>query len=247
MEENPFQPLHHQMAAAAALKLVIPFGASIRPSSLTFSSNNKTPTPRSFVSIRRRTTFPKIYALTSNDIKVGLSIEVDGAPWKVLEFLHVKPGKGAAFIRTKMRNYVTGNTVEKTFRAGSQIVAADVLKETKQFTYKDGTQHVFMDQSTFEEYRVTESEVGDKAKWLKEGMDCNLLFWNGNVIDVELPLTLKLTVVATDPGIKGDTKKGGGSKPATVETGAVVIVPLFTSVGDTVLVDSRTGEYLGRG
>ncbi|KAI9074916.1 hypothetical protein K1719_043145 [Acacia pycnantha] len=191
------------------------------------------------------TRFLRIYALSSNDIKVGTSIEVDGAPWRVLEFLHVKPGKGAAFVRTKMRNYITGNTVEKTFRAGSSLDEADVFKETKQFTYKEGAQFVFMDLNTFEEIRLLESEVGDRKKWLKEGMDCNLLLWNGKVIDLELPITVKLTVADVDPGLKGDTAQGG-SKPATLDTGAVVNVPLFVNIGDEILVDTRSGQYMSR-
>ncbi|KAG6427708.1 hypothetical protein SASPL_111954 [Salvia splendens] len=194
---------------------------------------------------RRLSTFPRIYALTSNDIKVGLNIEVDGNPWKVIEFLHVKPGKGAAFVRTTLRNYVTGNQVEKTFRAGSKIEAADISKETKQYTYKDGAQYVFMDLTTYEESRLNAVDVGDKDKWLKEGMDCNLLFWNGKVIDFELPITVKLKVTEVDPGLKGDTAQGG-SKPATVETGAVVSVPLFVNAGDTILIDTRTGQYMSR-
>ncbi|CAK7343566.1 unnamed protein product [Dovyalis caffra] len=192
-----------------------------------------------------RPTFPRIYALTSNDIKVGINLEVDGAPWRILEFLHVKPGKGAAFVRTKMRNYITGNTVEKTFRAGSTIAEADVFKETKQFTYKDGAQFVFMDLSTFEEYRLSEADVGNKTKWLKEGMDCTLLFWNGKVIDFELPTTVQLTVVDVDPGLKGDTAQGG-TKPATLDTGAVVNVPLFVNIGEEILVDTRNGQYISR-
>ncbi|KAI4353547.1 hypothetical protein L6164_002488 [Bauhinia variegata] len=191
------------------------------------------------------TRFLKIYALSSNDIKVGVSIEVDGAPWRVLEFLHVKPGKGAAFVRTKMKNYITGNTVEKTFRAGSSIDEANVSKETKQFTYKDGSQFVFMDLNTYEEIRLQETEIGDKTKWLKEGMDCNVLLWNGKVIDFELPITVKLTVVDVDPGVRGDTVQGG-SKPATLDTGAVVNVPLFINRGDELLVDTRTGQYMSR-
>ncbi|KAK9167917.1 hypothetical protein Syun_000057 [Stephania yunnanensis] len=186
-----------------------------------------------------------IYALSSNDIKVGINLEVDGSPWRVLEFLHVKPGKGAAFVRTKMKNYITGNTVEKTFRAGSTISEANVMKESKQFTYKDGSQFVFMDLTSFEEIRLNESDVGDKTKWLKEGMDCNVLFWNGKVIDFELPITVKLTVVDVDPGLKGDTQSGG-SKPATLDTGAVVNVPLFVNVGEEILVDTRTGQYMSR-
>ncbi|CAM8924565.1 unnamed protein product [Rhodiola kirilowii] len=192
-----------------------------------------------------RPILPKIYALTSNDIKVGLNIEVDGSPWKVLEFLHVKPGKGAAFVRTKMKNYLSGNTVEKTFRAGSSILEANISKETKQFTYKDGAQYVFMDLNTYEEIRLNESEVGDTTKWLKEGMDCNLLFWNGKVIGFDLPITVQLKVVDVDPGLRGDTAQGG-SKPATLETGAVVNVPLFIDIGESILVDTRTGQYMNR-
>ncbi|XP_040385611.1 elongation factor P-like isoform X1 [Oryza brachyantha] len=185
-----------------------------------------------------------VYALSSNDIRVGSNIEVDGAPWKVLEFLHVKPGKGAAFVRTKMRNYITGNTVDKTFRAGSTIPEASISKETKQFTYKDGSQFVFMDLTSFEETRLNESDVGDRQKWLKEGMDCNLLYWNGRIIDFDLPITVRLTVTDTDPG-QGDSAQGG-TKPATVETGAVVTVPSFVNVGDDILIDSRTGQYMNR-
>ncbi|GER55718.1 elongation factor P [Striga asiatica] len=165
--------------------------------------------------------------------------------WYCSEFLHVKPGKGAAFVRTMLRNYVTGNQVEKTFRAGSKIEEADIFKETKQFSYKDGAQYVFMDLTTYEEYRLNESDVGDKSMWLKEGMDCNLLFWKDKIIDFELPNIVKLTVVQVDPGIKGDTVQGG-SKPATLETGAVVTVPLFINIGDEILVDTRTGHQILR-
>ncbi|VAH93109.1 unnamed protein product [Triticum turgidum subsp. durum] len=211
-----------------------------------------------------RSRFTRLYALSSNDIKVGFNLEVDGAPWKILEFLHVKPGKGAAFVRTKMRNYITGNTVEKTFRAGSTIQEASISKETKQFTYKDGSQFVFMDlllfvhaeknrwvangkdihQTSFEESRLNESDVGDRQKWLKEGMDCTLLYWNGRIIDFDLPITVRLTVTEADPG-QGDSAQGG-TKPATLETGAVVNVPSFVDVGDDVLIDSRTGQYMSR-
>nr|ACU14042.1 unknown [Glycine max] len=215
------------------------FSASSSSSSFPFLLSMRTPSSSS------KPRFLRIYALTSNDIKVGTNLEVDGAPWRVLEFLHVKPGKGAAFVRTKMKNYITGNTVEKTFRAGSSIEQADVFKETKQFTYKDGVQFVFMDLNTYEEFRLGEKEIGDRTKWLKEGMDCNLLLWNGKVIDVELPITIKLTVVDVDPGLKGDTAQGG-TKPATLDTNAVVNVPLFVNVGDEILVDSRTGQYMSR-
>ncbi|KAK1320041.1 hypothetical protein QJS10_CPA03g00930 [Acorus calamus] len=197
--------------------------------------------------LRARPRMPllRVFAFSSNDIKVGSNIEVDGAPWRVQEFLHVKPGKGAAFVRTKMKNYITGNIVEKTFRAGSTIAEADIVKETKQYTYKDGAQYVFMDLSTYEEIRLNEADVGDTTKWLKEGMDCSVLFWNGRVIGFELPIIVNLTVVEVDPGLKGDTAQGG-SKPATLDTGAVVNVPLFISVGEKISVDTRTGQYTGR-
>ncbi|KAG8377130.1 hypothetical protein BUALT_Bualt09G0136400 [Buddleja alternifolia] len=216
-------------------------------SALAFNSSNPNPfrLPQLRISFPRRSTFPRVYALTSNDIKVGLNIEVDGSPWKVIEFLHVKPGKGAAFVRTTLRNFLTGNSVEKTFRAGSKIEVADINKETKQYTYKDGAQYVFMDLNTYEEYRLNEADVGDKSKWLKEGMDCNLLFWNGKVIDFELPITVKLKVVEVDPGLRGDTAQGG-SKPATLDTGAVVSVPLFVDIGQEIMVDTRTGQYMSR-
>ncbi|CAL5335279.1 unnamed protein product [Camellia sinensis] len=219
--------------------------SSSSSSSLSFSWKPSVLPMRVFPGTQRRPTFPKIFAFSSNDIKVGSNIEVDGSPWKVIEFLHVKPGKGAAYVRTTLRNYVTGNSVEKTFRAGSKIEQADINKETKQYTYKDGSQFVFMDLNTYEEYRLNESFVGDKTKWLKEGMDCNLLFWNGKVIDFELPITVKLTVVEVDPGLKGDTAQGG-SKPATLETGAVVSVPLFVDRGQAIMVDTRTGQYMSR-
>ncbi|TQE05944.1 hypothetical protein C1H46_008468 [Malus baccata] len=215
-------------------------------SSLSFSSKPFFLAMRSSSRTPLRLGFPRIMAFSSNDIKVGSNIEVDGAPWRVIEFLHVKPGKGAAFVRTKMRNYVSGNTVEKTFRAGSTINEANIYKETKQFVYKDGPQFVFMDLTTYEETRVNESSIGDKTKWLKEGMDCNLLLWNDKLIDVDIPITVQLKVVDVDPGLKGDTAQGGGTKPATLETGAVVFVPLFVNVGDEILVDTRTGQYMTR-
>ncbi|KAM6550412.1 hypothetical protein CsatB_000220 [Cannabis sativa] len=218
------------------------------PPSLSFSSNlSLLPIPTFSRSLQfRHPTFPRIMALSSNDIKVGTELEIDGAPWRVLEFLHVKPGKGAAFVRTKIRNFITGNTIEKTFRAGVSIDEAEVFKETKQFTYKDGSQFVFMDLITYEEIRLNDADVGDKTKWLKEGMDCNLLLWKGKVIGLELPVTVQLKVEQVDPGLKGDTAQGGGTKPATLETGTIVNVPLFINTGDTIIVDTRTGQYTSR-
>ncbi|KAJ4832566.1 hypothetical protein Tsubulata_000140 [Turnera subulata] len=243
------------MAGTTAFTISTPYSAVFKrcPSSSSPSLPSLALSPKpSFLPTRvfpitpsRRPKFPRIYALSSNDIKVGSNIEVDGAPWRVLEFLHVKPGKGAAFVRTKIRNYITGNTVEKTFRAGSSIDEPDLVKESKQYSYKDGEQYVFMDMTTYEEYRLNAADVGDRTQFLKEGSDCNLLFYNGKVIDFELPINVQLKVADVDPGIKGDTVQGG-SKPATLETGAVVNVPLFVNIGDEILVDTRTGQYSSR-
>ncbi|CAI6010866.1 unnamed protein product [Closterium sp. NIES-65] len=172
---------------------------------------------------------------------------ITGAPFShSAEFLHVKPGKGAAFVRTKLRNFITGNTVERTFRAGESVDEASVVKDVKQFTYLDGEDFVFMDMVTYEETRVTKAQLGDRVKFLKEGMECNVLTWNDKVIDLELPITLKVKVVQTDPGVKGDTAGGGGTKPAIIETGATVSVPLFIEEGEAITVDTRTGSYMGR-
>ncbi|CAA7051026.1 unnamed protein product [Microthlaspi erraticum] len=230
-------------SVSSSLSSCIPYSVT-SSSSLSLSFSNRSSLP---VRISPRTNrFPGIHcSLSANDIKAGTNIEVDGAPWRVLEFLHVKPGKGAAFVRTKIRNYVNGSTVERTFRAGISVEEANVYKETKQFTYKEGAQFVFMDLTTYEETRLNESDMGDKTRWLKEGMECSLLYWKDKVIDFELPNTVKLKVVDVDPGLRGDTAQGG-SKPATVETGAVVTVPLFVNIGEEILVDTRTGMYMNR-
>lgn len=181
--------------------------------------------------------------VSSNDFKTGMSIEVDGQPYKVVEFLHVKPGKGAAFVRSKLKNFLTGNTVEKTWRAGETVELASVENNDSQFTYTDGADYVFMNMSTYEEVRIPEDKSW--SKYLKEGMDVQVLMWNGNVISVDLPNTVELEVVETDPGVKGNTAQGG-SKPATLETGAVIQVPLFIQQGEKIKVDTRTDEYMSR-
>ena len=183
--------------------------------------------------------------ISSNDFRTGVSIELDGSVWRVVEFLHVKPGKGSAFVRTKLKNAQTGNVMEKTFRAGETVPQANLDKRTMQHTYKDGDQFVFMDMETFEESRLNEEQVGDKAKYLKEEMEVNVLFWNDTILEVELPTSVVLEVVETDPGVKGDTATGG-TKPAILETGAQIMVPLFISIGEKVKVDTRNDSYLGR-
>ncbi|BFM39896.1 elongation factor P [Synechocystis sp. LKSZ1] len=183
--------------------------------------------------------------ISSNDFRSGVTIELDGSVWRVVEFLHVKPGKGSAFVRTKLKNVQTGNVVERTFRAGETVPQANIEKLAMQHTYKEGDQFVFMDMETFEEARLNASELKDKVKFLKEEMEVSILFWNGNVLDVELPTSVILEITETDPGVKGDTATGG-TKPAIVETGAQVMVPLFISIGERIKVDTRDGSYLGR-
>jgi elongation factor P len=183
--------------------------------------------------------------ISSNDFRPGVSIELDGGVWRVVEFLHVKPGKGAAFVRTKLKNVQTGNVVERTFRAGETVPQANLEKSTMQHTYKDGDDFVFMDMETYEETRLNASQIGDRVKYLKEGMEVSVVRWNDQVLEVELPNSVVLEVTQTDPGVKGDTATGG-TKPAIVETGAQVMVPLFVSVGEKIKIDTRTDAYLGR-
>ncbi len=183
--------------------------------------------------------------ISSNDFRTGVSIELDGSVWRVVEFLHVKPGKGSAFVRTKLKNVQTGNTVEKTFRAGETVPQANLEKKVMQHTYRDGEDLVFMDMETYEEVRMGEGQVGDRVKYLKEEMEVNVIRWNEQILEVELPNSVVLEVTETDPGVKGDTATGG-TKPAIVETGAQVMVPLFISIGEKIKVDTRNDSYLGR-
>lgn len=183
--------------------------------------------------------------ISSNDFRPGVSIELDGAVWRVVEFLHVKPGKGSAFVRTKLKNAQTGNVVERTFRAGETVPQANLDKRVMQYTYKDGEQFVFMDMETYEESRLDEGQIGDRVKYLNEGMEANVLYWGEQILEVELPNSVVLEVTETDPGVKGDTATGG-TKPAIVETGAQVMVPLFISVGERIRIDTRNDSYMGR-
>ncbi len=183
--------------------------------------------------------------ISSNDFRPGVTIELDGAVWRVVEFLHVKPGKGSAFVRTKLKNVQSGSVVERTFRAGETVPQATLEKRTMQHTYKDADQFVFMDMETYEESRLNESQIGDRVKYLSEGMEVNVISWGEQVMDVELPNSVVLEVTETDPGVKGDTATGG-SKPAIVSTGAQVMVPLFVNIGDRIKIDTRNDTYLGR-
>lgn len=183
--------------------------------------------------------------ISSNDFRPGVTIELDGYVWRVVEFLHVKPGKGSAFVRTKLKNVQTGSVIERTFRAGETVPQATLEKSTMQHTYKDGDDFVFMDMETYEEAHLRTEQIGPRVKYIKEGMEVNVVRWGEQVIEVELPNAVVLQVTETDPGVKGDTATGG-SKPAIVETGAQVMVPLFIAVGERIRIDTRDDSYLGR-
>ncbi len=183
--------------------------------------------------------------ISSNDFRTGTSIELDGSVWRVVEFLHVKPGKGAAFVRTKLKNVQSGSVVERTFRAGETVPQAILEKSVMQHTYRDGEQYVFMDMETYDEAQLSAEQIGPQVKYLKEEMEVTVLRWNGQVLEVDLPNSVVLAVTETDPGVKGDTATGG-TKPATVETGAQVMVPLFISIGERIKIDTRNDSYLGR-
>ncbi len=183
--------------------------------------------------------------ISSNDFRTGTSIELDGSVWRVVEFLHVKPGKGSAFVRTKLKNVKSGSTVEKTFRAGETVPQAVIEKTDMQHTYRDGEDLVFMDLETYEEVRLTAADIGPQVKYIKEEMGVSVVTWNGQILEVELPNAIVLEVTQTDPGVKGDTATGG-TKPAILETGAQVMVPLFITIGEKIKVDTRTDTYLGR-
>ncbi|KLU66273.1 MULTISPECIES: elongation factor P [Desulfosporosinus] len=183
--------------------------------------------------------------ISSNDFKTGLTIEIDGDVFSVVEFQHVKPGKGAAFVRTKLKNVKTGGVVERKFNAGEKVNTAHVERHEMQYLYKDGDHYVVMDNETYEQVSLTEGQIGDGVKWLKENMNLGVLFFDTEVIGVDVPNSVQLLVTATEPGVKGDTATGG-TKPATLETGAIVQVPFFVNEGDVLIIDTRTGNYVQR-
>jgi len=183
---------------------------------------------------------------TTADFRNGLVMEMDGQLWTIVYFQHVKPGKGPAFVRTKLKKVLTGAVVEKTFRAGEKVIDVRLERRPVTFSYSDGQLYHFMDQNTFEMIPMSEDIIGqDQLNYLKENMECEGLVHEGKVLSVELPSFVELEVTETDPGLKGDTAQGG-TKPATLETGAVVQVPLFVEIGDVVKVDRREDKYLTR-
>ena len=182
---------------------------------------------------------------TTNDLKNGLVLSIDGQLWTVVEFQHVKPGKGPAFVRTKLKNVLSGKVVDRTFNAGVKVETANVDKRDMQFLYKEGSDFVFMDMGSYDQIYISEATVGDNAKWLLENQDAIVALHEGNPLYVELPVTVELVITYTEPGMQGD-RSTGGTKPATVETGAEIQVPLFITQGEKVKVDTRDGSYLGR-
>ncbi len=183
--------------------------------------------------------------VVAGDFKNGVTFEMDGNVLQVLEFQHVKPGKGAAFVRTKLRNVITGAVVEKTFNPTDKFENAYVERKDMQYLYSDGDLYYFMDMETYEQLPIGEDKLSDNFKFVKENMMCKVISYKGNVFGVEPPMFVELEVTDTEPGFKGDTATGA-SKPATLETGAQIKVPLFINIGDVLRIDTRTGEYLER-
>ena len=179
------------------------------------------------------------------DFKNGLVLKIDGQLWQIIEFQHVKPGKGPAFVRTKLKNVVSGKTVDKTYNAGVKVETATVDRRDATYLYRDGTDFVFMDSEDYEQHPLSETLVGDAAKFLLESMPVQIAFNNGAPLYLELPVSVELEVTHTEPGLQGD-RSSAGTKPATVETGAELQVPLFINTGDRLKVDTRDGSYLGR-
>lgn len=183
--------------------------------------------------------------VTAGEFRNGVTFELDGQVFKIVEFQHVKPGKGAAFVRTKLKNVMTGGVVERTFNPTEKMPKAQIERRDMQYLYSDGELYHFMDSETFEQIPLNEEQLGDALKFVKENMMVKVLSYKGNVFGVEPPIFVELEVTQTDPGFKGDTATGG-NKPATVETGAIIQVPLFINTGDIIKIDTRTESYMER-
>jgi elongation factor P len=183
--------------------------------------------------------------IDTSQFRNGLKIELDGNPFVMIYFQHVKPGKGGAFVRTKVKNLLTGKVLERTFRSGERCEEADVEDRRMQYLYMDGQDRVFMDSQSYDQIPLSDDVIGEARKFLQENMEVEVLFWRGKPVNIELPAFLEAAVVKSDPGLKGDTSSGA-TKPATVETGATVQVPLFINEGDVIRIDTRTGEYTER-
>ena len=184
-------------------------------------------------------------AITTNDLKNGITLELDNGLFTVVEFQHVKPGKGGAFVRTKLRNLRNGNVFEKTFNAGIRVEQAILNKRDMQFLYKDGTDFVFMDTESYDQTTIAQVALGEAADYLIEQAMAIIAYYNGEIVTVEIPASVELVITDTEPGVQGD-RVSGAKKPATLETGKVIQVPLFVNVGDKVKVDTRSGDYITR-
>ncbi len=184
-------------------------------------------------------------AISTNDLKNGITLEIDNGLFTVIEFQHVKPGKGGAFVRTKLRNLRNGNVFDKTFNAGIKVEQAILEKKDMQFLYRDGDDYVFMDTESYEQMHVAPVALGDVADYLVESAVAVIAVYNGEIVSVEIPASVELSITETEPGVQGD-RVSGARKPATLETGKVIQVPLFVEIGDRVKVDTRTGDYITR-
>jgi elongation factor P len=184
--------------------------------------------------------------ISTNQFRNGSHIDVDGTVFKIIEFQHVKPGKGGAFVRTKLRRASDGNVIDRTFRAGEKFRPVRTEVRRMQFLFKDGTDAHFMDSESYEQLTIPESALRDALRWMKESDEVDVLYIDDQPADVQLPSAIDLAVAETEPGLRGDTASGGGNKPAVLETGARIQVPLFVNVGDMVRVDTRSGEYVSR-
>ena len=183
--------------------------------------------------------------VSTTEFRNGLKIEIDGEPYVIVEFQHVKPGKGGAFVRTKFKSLKSGNVTDKTFRAGEKVDVPDLEEKTMQYLYGADKDRVFMDTTSYEQVSLNEKQLGDSINYLKENMEIKVLYHKGMPINIEVPMFVELVIAKTDPGVRGDTASGG-SKPATLETGAVVKVPLYMNEGDVIKVDTRTGTFIER-
>ena len=184
--------------------------------------------------------------ISTNQFKNGTHIDVEGVIFKIVDFQHVKPGKGPAFVRTKLKRTTDGNVIDKTFRAGEKFRPVRTETRKMQFLYKDGSDAHFMDSETYDQLTIAEDAVREPLNWILESEEVDLLYIDGNPADIQVPSAVEMAVSETEPGVKGDTASGGGDKPATLESGVSVRVPLFVNVGDRVRVDTRSGEYVSR-
>lgn len=182
---------------------------------------------------------------STTDFRKGLKIELDGVPFEIIDFQHFKPGKGGAMVRTKLRNVINGRVLDNTFRSGEKVGRPDLETREMQFLYREGDEMAFMDLTTYEQLALGKNVTGDKGGYLKDGQQCKVLLYNGKALDIEIPVSLVLEIADTEPGVKGDTVSNV-TKPARLETGIEVNVPLFINIGDKIKVDTRSGEYLGR-